>query len=154
MNHAVLGFLLDDNKVLLAMKKRGFGVGKYNGFGGKLEPNETPEQALAREAQEELNIKILENEKVAELNFYNNNVLDFFVEVFLVRKWLGMPEESEELKPKWFEISKIPFGEMWEDDRYWLKHVLTGKKLIGYFWFEDLFGPNPRLLKHEIIFIK
>jgi 8-oxo-dGTP diphosphatase/8-oxo-dGTP diphosphatase/2-hydroxy-dATP diphosphatase len=27
---------LKDNKLLLAMKKRGFGAGKYNGVGGKL----------------------------------------------------------------------------------------------------------------------
>ena len=36
-------FLLDapSSRVLLGMKKRGFGMGKYNGFGGKLEPGET-----------------------------------------------------------------------------------------------------------------
>ena len=27
--------------VLLGMKKRGFGAGKYNGFGGKIEENES-----------------------------------------------------------------------------------------------------------------
>lgn len=28
-------------QILLGMKKRGFGVGRWNGFGGKVEPNET-----------------------------------------------------------------------------------------------------------------
>jgi 8-oxo-dGTP pyrophosphatase MutT (NUDIX family) len=28
--------------ILLAMKKRGFGEGKWNGAGGKVEPGETP----------------------------------------------------------------------------------------------------------------
>ena len=31
-----LVFLRNGSKVLLGMKKRGFGVGKWNGFGGKV----------------------------------------------------------------------------------------------------------------------
>lgn len=34
--------------ILLGLKKRGFGVGKWNGFGGKVEPGETIPQAAAR----------------------------------------------------------------------------------------------------------
>lgn len=44
------------NEILLAMKKRDFGVGKYNGIGGKLEENETPEMAMLRETKEEINV--------------------------------------------------------------------------------------------------
>ena len=36
------------NQILLGMKKRGFGSGKWNGFGGKVEPNETIEEAAKR----------------------------------------------------------------------------------------------------------
>jgi hypothetical protein len=36
-----LVFVLDGTRVLLGMKKRGFGVGLWNGFGGKVEPNES-----------------------------------------------------------------------------------------------------------------
>ena len=48
-----LVLLREDNQVLLGMKKRGFGVGKWNGFGGKLEPGETVVEAAAREVKEE-----------------------------------------------------------------------------------------------------
>lgn len=34
--------------VLLGMKKRGFGAGKWNGFGGKVQPGETIEEAARR----------------------------------------------------------------------------------------------------------
>ena len=37
-----LVLLRDGNRILLGLKKRGFGVGKWNGFGGKLEKGETP----------------------------------------------------------------------------------------------------------------
>ena len=35
------------------MKKRGFGAGKWNGFGGKVEPGETIVEAAVREVKEE-----------------------------------------------------------------------------------------------------
>ena len=43
-----------ENKILLARKKRGFGLGKWNGIGGKIEENETPEEAMIRETEEEI----------------------------------------------------------------------------------------------------
>ena len=39
-------------EVVLGQKKRGWMVGIWNGYGGKLEPGETVEQAAARELQE------------------------------------------------------------------------------------------------------
>lgn len=48
-----LVFLREEGKVLLGMKKRGFGVGKWNGFGGKVEAGETIPDAAAREVREE-----------------------------------------------------------------------------------------------------
>ena len=37
MKQATLCLLVKDNEILLAMKKRGFGVGKWNGVGGKID---------------------------------------------------------------------------------------------------------------------
>lgn len=48
-----LVFLRNDTHILLGLKKRGFGVNKWNGFGGKVEPNETIIDAAIRELQEE-----------------------------------------------------------------------------------------------------
>eukprot|EP00056_Hartaetosiga_gracilis_P017259 m.6783 g.6783 ORF g.6783 m.6783 type:complete len:151 (-) comp5533_c0_seq1:454-906(-) len=49
----VFAFADEDRKrILLGMKKRGFGKGKFNGFGGKLEKGETVEEAAVRELQE------------------------------------------------------------------------------------------------------
>lgn len=44
--------------VLLGMKKRGFGVNKWNGYGGKIEPDDSSIDAAAiREMKEECNIR-------------------------------------------------------------------------------------------------
>jgi 8-oxo-dGTP diphosphatase len=56
----VLGFLFDvqhPNLVMLIKKDKGppWLIGRLNGIGGKMEPRETPLQAMEREAQEEVN---------------------------------------------------------------------------------------------------
>ena len=43
--------------VLLGLKKRGFGQGKYVGFGGKIEAGETVEEATVRELEEETGLR-------------------------------------------------------------------------------------------------
>lgn len=43
-----LVLVVQPGKVLLGMKKRGFGAGKWNGFGGKVEPGETIEAGARR----------------------------------------------------------------------------------------------------------
>lgn len=43
-----LVLVVQPGKVLLGMKKRGFGAGKWNGFGGKVNPGETIEDAARR----------------------------------------------------------------------------------------------------------
>ena len=41
-------FVLEPGRVLLGMKKRGFGVGRWNGFGGKVQEGETIEEGAIR----------------------------------------------------------------------------------------------------------
>ncbi len=57
MKHTTLLFLLKDNHILLAMKKRGFGAGRWNGVGGKIEAGETIVQAAVRECFEEIGVR-------------------------------------------------------------------------------------------------
>ena len=52
-----------DGSVLLGEKKRGFGEGFYNGFGGKVEEGETVEEATLRELEEEAGIKATDASK-------------------------------------------------------------------------------------------
>ena len=46
-----LVFVIEKSRILLGLKKRGFGVGRWNGFGGKVEKQETIEEAAKRRAR-------------------------------------------------------------------------------------------------------
>ena len=140
MRQATLLFLIEDDQLLLALKKRGFGMGKWNGVGGKPNNGETIEQTAIRECQEEIAVKPIELSKTAVLNFYfpkSRQGWDQQVSVYLCRKWQGEPAESEEMAPKWFKFNEIPYEQMWADDKIWLPKVLEGHFVEADFYFDD-----------------
>jgi len=118
------------------MKKRGFGEGRWNGVGGKVEAGETIEQAMIRETQEEIGVTPTVYEKVADIRFdefFKGEPTLMHVHVFTATEWKGEPTESDEMAPKWFTHQAIPYSDMWSDDPYWLPLVLEGKKVIANF---------------------
>ena len=132
-----LCIIYKDGKVLLGLKKTGFGSGRWNGFGGKVEKGETVEEAAKRELKEESNIEALEISKRGILNFeFQDNPEKLEVHLFYVDKFSGVPEETKEMKPQWFLVEQIPFNEMWSDDKYWMPLLLAGKKFKGSFLFD------------------
>ena len=42
---------------------------------------------------------------------------------------------GEEGELRWFPVEEIPYGEMWQDDEYWLPLLLEGKRYEGDFYF-------------------
>lgn len=149
MLETTLCYLKKDNKILLAMKKRGFAEGKYNGIGGKIEGGETPEEAMIRETKEEIAVTPLTYEKVGFIEFdeyYKGEKEKIAFHLYLVDEWTGEPTESEEMKPAWFDIKDIPYDKMLPDDKYWLPYVLKGKKIKAYFDFDE----NWNLLNQKI----
>lgn len=129
--------VLKDDQILLGMKKRGFGVGRWNGFGGKLEEGETIEQGAHRELEEEIGIKALNMQKVGILDFsFENDPKILEVHIFKITDFTGEPVESEEMKPQWFSFENIPFEQMWSDDKFWFPYLLNNKMFKGAFLFD------------------
>ncbi|XP_058425401.1 oxidized purine nucleoside triphosphate hydrolase [Diceros bicornis minor] len=132
-----LVLVLQSQRILLGMKKRGFGVGRWNGFGGKVQEGETIEDGAKRELQEESGLTTDALHKVGQIVFEfvgDPELMD--VHIFCTHSVQGMPVESDEMRPQWFQLDQIPFSDMWPDDRYWFPLLLQKKKFHGYFKFQ------------------
>ena len=140
MLETTLCLLKKENEILLAMKKRGFGEGKYNGVGGKIEGGETPDEAMIRETKEEILVTPTEYEKVGIIEFdefYKGKKEKVMFHLYVASEWQGEPTESDEMKPEWFDIQSIPYDKMFPDDKYWLPLILEGRKIKAYFDFDE-----------------
>lgn len=131
MKKSTLCFCITGDQVLLAMKKRGFGSGKWNGYGGKVQEGENPTAAAVRELEEESGLVADDKDlqQVALVRFYFDSSPVFECHVFLTREWQKEPIETEEMRPKWYPISQLPFEEMWAADSKWIPLILAGEKI-------------------------
>lgn len=142
-----LCLLHTDTHVLLGMKKRGFGAGRWNGFGGKVEAGETIEEGALREFREEAAVQVLGIEKAGIMNFeFEGNPEILEVHIFRARTHEGTPMESEEMLPQWFSLEDIPFSDMWPDDPHWMPLFFAGKRFEG----KILFGEGDRIISMNI----
>lgn len=134
MNDRTLVLFADNKNVLLAMKKRGFGKGKWNGYGGKVEKGETIKQAAVREIFEEAKITI-KPEELLPLGMINFIFLDKpewnqDVHLYLVQK-IYDAKETEEMKPQVFSKTNLPYEEMWDGDKHFIPLILENKEVIA-----------------------
>ena len=135
--------VIKDGKILLASKKRGFGIDKYNGVGGKLEPGETIEQGMIRETQEEIGIiptNYTLRGVIRFVEYYKGNPVTEDTHIFVADSFEGEPIETDEMRPYWFDIDKIPYDKMFPDDKTWLPMIIAGKNVVGEFKFDKDFN--------------
>lgn len=133
MKQVTLLFLRRDHQILLALKKRGFGAQLWNGVGGKVDPGETVATAAVRECQEEIGVTPLNLQAAGYLQFFDPTDPSFEhrCHIFTTTDWQDDPQESEEMRPEWFDIDKIPYEQMWPADSLWIPHVIAGELFSG-----------------------
>lgn len=98
-----------DGRVLLAQRPEGKSMaGLWEFPGGKVEADETPEQALVRELNEELGIDTWES-CLAPLSFASHSYDDFhlLMPVFACRKWEGQVKPQEGQTLKWVRVNQL-----------------------------------------------
>jgi len=140
MKIATIAFLLEGDSVYLAEKLERLGAGNLNGYGGKVQGDESPEQAAVREIGEEAGVAVLlaDLDKVAVVQFFEGDRHIFECHVYFVRKWEGELAASEEMgKPELFPLNAMPFDRMWASDKDWLALVISGKKITAKAYYAE-----------------
>ncbi len=143
-----LVFIIRDGMVLLGLKKRGHGEGKWHGFGGKILDGESAITAAIRETKEEVLVTPQNMASLGLLEFYVPSEANggWNVHVFRTGSFFGEPRETEEMRPQWFSVKTIPLSAMWPSDSRWMPYVLAGQKFHAQYWFDK----NDRLIKENV----
>ncbi|MEM9670291.1 MAG: 8-oxo-dGTP diphosphatase MutT [Pseudomonadota bacterium] len=96
----------EKNEVLLTQRPEGKSMaGLWEFPGGKIEPKERPEAALARELKEELGIMVNET-SLKPLTFASHTYSDFhlLMPLFECRRWNGVPQSNEGQSLSWVSL--------------------------------------------------
>ena len=98
-----------DKRVLIAKRPEGKPMaGLWEFPGGKVEEEETPEDAIIRELYEELGIRVTKP-CLAPLTFTSHNYLEFHIllALFVCRRWEGTPVPREAQEIKWVRANRL-----------------------------------------------
>lgn len=158
LTRMVVGFLLTpDGNVILGLRKKvslNFGQNLITGIGGKVGDtealaSESDGEAMKREVEEEIGVRITNFHKVAEVTFLfpAKPKWDQFVVAYIIEDWEGIPEETDVISPYECEVDFLPFDRMWDDYHYWVPMVLEGKHIRATF----LYGEDNSTVKEKVI---
>lgn len=129
-------FIVQNGQVYLSKKKRGHGVGLYNGFGGKVKNYESIEEAMIREAKEEAGIiptKYMKRGVVHFKEYIDGKLTHADMHVYVATAYEGVLTESEEMtKPEPFDLDKVPYYGMAIGDSQWVQPLLRGELVEAY----------------------
>lgn len=103
-----------DGRVLIAKRPEGRALaGLWEFPGGKIDPGETPEEALIRELAEELGIDVTES-CLAPLTFASHGYEEFhlLMPLYVCRQWEGDVEPREGQELAWVRPNRLNDYEM------------------------------------------
>jgi 8-oxo-dGTP diphosphatase len=101
-------------------------LGKYNGLGGKLEPNEDVAVGMFRELREEAGIECLEMKLRGTISWpgFGSQGEDWFGFLFLITRYRGEPPSANtEGRLEWIALDRLDRLPLWEGDRHFLPLV-------------------------------
>ena len=107
----VVSIALIDNhdQILISKRPEKKHLSGYWEFpGGKVEKNETPENAIIREVKEELNVNI-NNKCIAPLSFseFDYKKFQLLLLLYVCRRWEGEPMSMEKNEIKWVKANML-----------------------------------------------
>lgn len=124
----ILPIDFQNERMYLAKKARGTGKGKWLGFGGKIDGDETAEDGAIREMREEtglvLSPKQIKKTGLVLFTFLVDPFVKAEMHIFTMKK-SDFDESQLQLNDEfigngqWFNRSELPTNEMWTDFKLW-----------------------------------
>ena len=127
--NVVAAIIKKDDKILAT--KRGYGefINMWEFPGGKIEPNESKEEALIREIKEETNLDIQSFTYHGEIIFKNDDYEEVMY-LYTSDDFLGEMKPCDEGELHWVKKKDIMNLNLWEGDKVFLPLLIEGKKDI------------------------
>lgn len=158
---AVVGIVRTENKLLMGLRKEvsnDLGVGLVSNYGGKRGDSEeiaeeTDSEAFDRELYEEALLTVKKKRDMGRVRFIfpHRPTWSQDVRIFLVEEWEGEPQETDSMRPMWFDIENFPSSlspyEYWEDNPYWMSAIMNGVPVNAVF----LYGPDGNIKEYVFL---
>ena len=122
----VLCYLEQDEQYLMLYrnkKKDDVNAGKWIGVGGKIEPGETPKEALLREVKEETGLTLKTYRFRGVVEFRSDKALPESMHLFTATTWDGTLTACDEGELRWIKKCELHHYPLWEGDALFLEKL-------------------------------
>jgi 8-oxo-dGTP diphosphatase len=124
----VAGVIEREGMILVGQRRAGDRFQfKWEFPGGKVEPDEDPKVALARELREELGIEAAIGEEMARYEHQYPGKAAFLLIFFRVREFTGEPANLVFESIRWEELEKLPQYDFLDGDVDFVRRLARGQ---------------------------
>ena len=117
MQRVTAAIIEEGGKIFIARRREGKNLaGKWEFPGGKIEPGETPEESLARELAEELDLRVSVGELLCRV-FFESGQISLELLTYRVKRLSGEPVLREHDDARWVEPAELGSYDLADSDR-------------------------------------
>ncbi len=135
MKNSVLCYIEKDEKYLMLYrnkKKNDANGGKWIGVGGKIEENESPDEALLREIKEETGLTLTSYRFRGIVTFVSDTWEGEYMYLYTADGFEGELIECDEGELSWIDKKAVPDLPAWEGDRVFLNKLLSDESELFF----------------------
>lgn len=134
MLESTLCYIENDDQYLMLhriKKKNDINHDKWIGIGGRMEPGETPDECILREAREETGLELLDLRYRGIVDFFSDECPNERMHLFTATKYRGEMITCDEGDLEWIRKKDLLALPLWEGDKIFLKLLDSDAPFFG-----------------------